>query len=340
MSTPRPTVFCKSRVGGAIGPRPEPAGGHTRPGLGLLRAHTGGGASTDPAPRNWNRGCECWGLSYGDTHVTEHHTVRGTCVTVSTSGRTRTRTHARGSRGHRAQPGGGPPGPGGDYARIRTGDGTAGSEAAGRARASREGWQRGRLRGVWHPGNDCPPTRGRSSPGQTPGRCPTQQVSRQTPAVWAAWSKASMSSLPTGRSHQKKPTRGTFYRGTGQKLPTAKPGRDRGGPPGRGRKTRGAPRPSGRAVWGAWAEHAAEVRRRERAGWAQAAGKERARACGKHTGALGSRPQRGDGAPRLGRRARWAGRHLLRKPEAAQNSRKRIKTKSPRGCALPSSQPM
>lgn len=81
-----------------------------------------------------------------------------------------------------------------------------------------------------------------------------------------------MSSLPTGRSHQKKPTRGTFYRGTGQKLPTAKPGRDRGGPPGRGRKTRGAPRPSGRAVWGARAEHAAEVRRRERAGWAQAAG--------------------------------------------------------------------
>lgn len=125
---------------------------------------------------------------------------------------------------------------------------------------------------LWHPGNDCPPTRGRSSPGQTPGRCPTQQVSRQTPAVWAAWSKASMSSLPTGRSHQKKPTRGTFYRGTGQKLPTAKPGRDRGGPPGRGRKTRGAPRPSGRAVWGARAEHAAEVRRRERAGWAQAAG--------------------------------------------------------------------
>lgn len=113
-----------------------------------------------------------------------------------------------------------------------------------------------------------------------------------------------MSSLPTGRSHQKKPTRGTFYRGTGQKLPTAKPGRDRGGPPGRGRKTRGAPRPSGRAVWGARAEHAAEVRRRERAGWAQAAGKERARTCGKHTGALGSRPQCGDGAPRLGRRAR------------------------------------
>lgn len=151
VSTPRPTVFWKSRVGGAIGPRPEPAGGHTRPGLRLLRAHTGGGASTDPAPRNWNRGCECWGLSYGDTHVTEHHTVRDMCVTMSMSGRTRTRTRAQGSRGHRARPGGDPPGPGGDYARIRTGDGTAGSEAAGRARASREGWQRGRLRGSGTP---------------------------------------------------------------------------------------------------------------------------------------------------------------------------------------------
>lgn len=179
MSTPRPTVFCKSRVGGAIGPRPEPAGGHTRPGLGLLRAHTGGGASTDPAPRNWNRGCECWGLSYGDTHVTKHHTVRGTCVTVSTSGRTRTRTHARGSRGHRAQPGGGPPGPGGDYARIRTGDGTAGSEVAGRAQASREGWQRGRLRGSGTPAMTVHQRGGEAALGRLlAGAPPSRSVAR------------------------------------------------------------------------------------------------------------------------------------------------------------------